>query len=457
MKNMRDYLKQVKVNKLLLEMLSDEARSNNVITEYPYGKQITRLQLFSKIVALGRYLDKFDEVVLQASNSINWIIMTYACLLYGKRIYLLDSEVDEEARANYLAGIEPDVYIYEKDLEDLMIWAEDTDSSVLSQFIIQENYNGEIVLFTSGTTGKPKGVIIDFKHIIENFAGIQENFRIDQMNCGLMISPFSHSMGWVMLGLSLFYGGDIAIVTEKGFIPQAIRKLNCSYMALPPVLINIISKVPECMNQMKEYRFIVSGSAGMPGDYYKKYHLQGIKLLNGYGMTECVSAIATGVVGEWDQLDGMKVLTNCDIRIAEDGEILVRGKTVCNKYLSGEPIMDDLGYYHTKDIGVLENERLRVLYRKDSVMLLPNGYKVNRTVLENKIMSIPEICECHVIPKEINGVMSLTAEVVMNEDSTFKGREQDLLSTINSKLEYFEKLTKVYMRDSLGLKGWKKS
>ena len=176
-------------------------------------------------------------------------------------------------------------------------------------------------------------------------------------------------------------------------------------------------------------RLIVSGGAALNAGYVEKYDRLGIKLLNGYGMTECSPTIA--VSREFNNVQGSAgtIMKHIDVKIADDGEILVAGPCVMLGYYKDEEatraaIQD--GYYHTGDIGYTDGKVLFVTGRKKNLIILDNGKNVAPEFIEDKIGKLPYVKESLVVPKKTGEKTSVLLAKIVVDEACFKEQGSSL-------------------------------
>ncbi|MGD8716951.1 MAG: AMP-binding protein, partial [Desulfobacterales bacterium] len=171
---------------------------------------------------------------------------------------------------------------------------------------------------------------------------------------------------------------------------------------------------------LERVRYGVCGAAPASPELFEFYNALGVPLREGYGQTESTGVIAIqrvdnprlGYVGE--------PLPGVDVRIAEDGEILAKGRNVFQGYyknpeLTTETIRD--GWLHTGDVGVLENGHLKILDRKKDIIITAGGKNITPAFIENKLKFSTYIQDAVVIGDRRK---FLTALVLIDEDNVTK-------------------------------------
>lgn len=407
------------------------------------------------------FLGNKKKVVICANNSVNWLGVFLSCILHGRELYAFHNDIKDDDLIARINVINPDILITNKtgllvgnstytlaidDLENI-INREAVDQTIESKTL------AHVILYTTGTTGVPKGVKLSLENIVYELMALQNSFRITDKDTILLASPFSHAMGFVMMLLALFFAKNAVVSTNQFETVNELLSHGADVVAIPPSLINILKKSDRFLQVASQMRFIISGGAIAP-DEKSRMELanKGINIVNGYGMTEAVAAIATENPYDNKQDDYLTPLCCCEIKLSPESEVLVRGKNVADCYLDGSPITDSDGWYHTNDLGLMRNGRVKILSRKDSIIVMSNGYKINIDNMENRICQVEGILDARVFIT--NGdVEQLCVEVLTDEKDP---NTHILLDRINCVLEYFEKVKILYVVKELKLNGGKK-
>jgi long-subunit acyl-CoA synthetase (AMP-forming) len=440
--------------KILTDILT---RADVPIAYFPSQKAYTVGDIARDAAVFNALTVGIDRIFIAAPNSYEWLVVYFACILSDKMLITADFLLNAEELNRRIAVSEPALVITGED-RGLTVPTLKTADLLKPDAVNAAKITGAaktdgyaFIQFTSGTTGVSKGVVIEARQIAANLVGMQALCRFLPDDRFLLSSAMSHPMGHIFMLLTLAYGGGLIILESSVFLPQATLQAGATLMVAPPVMLNSFRALPEMVERLKKFRYLLCAGAPLDKTAYEFYKAEGVRIVNGYGMTECVSGIA---MGGTDSTGKATPLFNCEIKLADDGEVLVRGACVCERYLSGAPICPD-GWYHTHDLGAFDADgRLTVTGRKDHLVVLQNGYKIALEPLEEKINRTPQVLDCIVRVTREGARDVIECDVVVKKE--FEGTAADLKNIINQSLDFYERIDKINIVEKLELKGGKK-
>lgn len=260
-----------------------------------------------------------------------------------------------------------------------------------------------LILFTSGTTGRAKGVIHTIGSVDAQIKALRVAWEWTEQDRLLLPLPLTHVHGLVTGLLSALSAGASVELTESRFDPDATWKKLTSgkftvFTAVPTVYGKLVNHFEKEMSVhqrasartgVRKLRLMISGSAPLPERLFNRWaEITGQALLERYGTTE------TGIVLS-NPLRGPRVpnlvgspLGNVDIKI-EGGELLVRGATLFRGYLNSPDAtlaaLQD-GWYHTGDQAMITPDGIKLLGRSHDILKV-GGYKVSALEVENAVLS----------------------------------------------------------------------
>ncbi len=376
-----------------------------------------------------------------------------------KLVFVADKDIFHKIESvKAKCAIELDVYSYEK-IEGVKQWLDILELGKANQQHNLQSYRDKIrpddlltLIYTSGTTGTPKGVMLTHGNLVSNFTQASKLYPAE-ITRALSFLPMSHIFErmviymYIYLGISIYYAqsmdtivADMQEVKPHCFttVPRLLEKVYDRIVAKGAGLTGAKKKIFDwslklglhyemdgangwlyelklkvarklVFSKWKEALggdiiAIVSGGAALQPRLARVFWAAGIKVLEGYGLTETSPVIAVNC----PQPDGTKfgtvgpVLEDVTVKIAADGEIMVKGPNVMKGYYNREDAtkeaFDADGYFHTGDIGELvENKYLRITDRKKEIFKTAGGKYIAPQTLENKFKESPLIEQIIVI------------------------------------------------------------
>jgi len=262
-----------------------------------------------------------------------------------------------------------------------------------------------LIIFTSGTSGERKGVMLSHQNIV--YDAYYNDVNVIVNGSLYQALPLYHVFGIVVALSFVMAGCPIFICSSLRYLPKDILALDFDNFVVVPALLPIIHK---CLKNkpLKQLRKIIVGGAGGAEKYYEDFNQLNTKLYFGYGMSETASCIAVDSDDCYLHDGSMKVLEGIEVKIDspnEDGvgEIICRGPIVTSGYYKmpekSSKLLRD-GWLHSGDLGTLKNNRLRIVGRIKNLLVLPNGENIAPEIIEQKILLIKGVKECIVTINE---------------------------------------------------------
>jgi long-chain acyl-CoA synthetase len=442
-----------------------------------YAELFTRVQFWSYALA-GRGILPGDRVLLWGANSAEWIACFWGILLRGAVVVPMDSTASPEfihrvikdagvklilrdRQQEELPGLPPSMVV--NDLRDLV--ATPSPSTEAGVYPGEGFTRGTIaeVLYTSGTTGEPRGVVLTHGNFLANLEplerGIDPYRKFERWLHPLRfvsLVPLSHVFGQIMtLFVPPLLGATV--VFEPSANPSEIirtvkRERATALIAVPRMLDALHSGIERDFESRGQTHWLkrsleraggekflrrawmfrgihrrfgwkfwafISGGAALSNDTEDFFKRLGYAVVQGYGMTETASLVSLNHPFRATQGSIGKVLPGHEFKLAHDGEILVRGENVSTAYWEkGAPQkapQENGGWLRTGDLGEMDAEgNLRFRGRKKNVIVTPAGLNVYPEDLEAVVKKQPAIRDCVVIPLDRGGNAEPCAVLLFN-------------------------------------------
>ena len=269
-----------------------------------------------------------------------------------------------------------------------------------------------LILYTSGTTGKPKGVVTTHGNVAAQIATLIEAWQWTAADRALLVLPLHHVHGFInVLGCALAAGASCEMlpqfepeaawdrlasgeITVFSAVPTIYHRLIASWEAAAPAVQRARS------DGARRARLMMSGSAALPRRTLERWReITGQTLLERYGMTELGMALANPLHG--DRRPGFvgTPLPGVDVRLV-DGELQVRSSSVFLEYWQRPRETQeafDEGWFRTGDVAAVEDGSYRLLGRRNVDIIKTGGYKVSALEIEDTLREHPAVADCAVI------------------------------------------------------------
>ncbi len=444
-------------------------RAGYRMARWTYGEIAALAFRFARELT-ARGIHKGDRIMLWGPNSAIWVAAFFGCANRGVISVPMDHAASADFAARVFQQVQAKLLVCSRDhaLPQVPTIFFDDLSSTLEAHPPTELPPEQItpedplqIVFTSGTTAEPKGVVITHGNVLSNVAPLENQIRpylkyerfVHPLRF-LNLLPLSHVFGQ-FLGMylpSLLRGTVFFQETLKpGEVIQTIRCERISVLvAVPRMLESLKEKIErdlEDSGQLKDFRTtylaaegkhflrrwwmfhrihrrfglkfwaFISGGAALERETEEFWSRLGFAVIQGYGLTETTSLISVNHPFKVGRGSIGKVLAGREVKLAPDGEILVRGGGVSSGYWSaGElrAVASDEGWYHTGDIGELDADgNLFFKGRKKDVIVTPAGMNVYPEDLEAVLKSEPDVKDAVVVPFAFNGNAEPCAVLIM--------------------------------------------
>ncbi len=285
------------------------------------------------------------------------------------------------------------------------------------------------ILYTRGTPGPPRGVMLTQRNLVANAVGVTDAVAAIADEIRLCVLPLSHIYARTCDLYSWIYRGTRLVLAESR---ETILR-DCQLAR--PTVINAVpyfyqkvadglrSAVPTADAEALRQAFggavkrCYCGGAGLAPELEEFFAERGLPVLSGYGLTEAAPVVTASTFDTYAAGTVGRPLPNLETRLADDGELLVRGPNVMQGYWHDDAATAAVlqeGWLHTGDLAEwAENGNLRIVGRKKEMIVLATGNKVAPTRIEQLLVGSPWIEQCCVIG---DGRKCLAALVVPNPD-----------------------------------------
>ncbi|MGB0627935.1 MAG: AMP-dependent synthetase/ligase [Candidatus Thalassarchaeaceae archaeon] len=285
------------------------------------------------------------------------------------------------------------------------------------------------LIYTSGTTGNPKGVMLTHDNWDAELSEVDEIITLNQGENYVSWLPLAHVFGqlvdnhlWCRSAIHMYVVDNALHVVDYAKkvqphlfigVPRIYEKIYSSLFSkfgsgalkvlsgLPGIGGFLKGKAREAVG-MSNVRFAVTGAAPINPDILKFFHKFGIPIYEGYGMTETTAGATLGH-GKANRIGSVgKPFSGTELKIADDGEILFRGRHIMKGYFGNEKAtaetMTDDGWLMSGDIGKIDDDGfVYITGRKKEIYVNSGGKNIAPLVIEETMKSIPEVSQCFLV------------------------------------------------------------
>lgn len=437
-------------------------------------------------MAISRVMEdlgmKGKHVAIIGTTTYQWIISYFGVVNSASVAVPIDAQLPADAICELLVRADVEMLIFDEIRADvatavktacpevkyiISMQAEQENDGILSWKELVEKYQGEYeteinpdqlctILFTSGTTGKSKGVMLSHRNLSDNATCLDMKIPVGTVSMTLL--PINHVYCLTMdIIKGMFIGATVCINDSIMHVQKNLKLFQPELVLLVPLVIeSIYAKLKAAGNLLPKkmiakqafggnLKTICSGGAYLDPDYVGKFAEYGITILQGYGMTECSPVISNNL--EWENKVGSvgKLLPNCEAKIVDE-EIWVKGSSVMMGYYkmpeeTAETLED--GWLKTGDLGYIDEDNfVYITGRKKNLIILANGENVSPEEIENQICKADLVKE--IIVREKDKVIQ--AEIFPDYEYAKKKRIHDIPAKLQEIIDEYNSSAPVYKR-----------
>jgi len=359
-----------------------------------------------------------NRIAILSSSNPQLVVTIHACWQMGCEIVLLNTRLSNEELAYQIEDAEPTHILVERDFQKRItlhktIPLEDLAEHSPIPIEVEEEWQLDrtmSIMYTSGTTGRPKGVRQTVLNHTTNATASAFNMGIQQDDIWLCTMPIFHISGLSILIRSVLYGMQVKLYSKFDLLPivEDLVNGNVTRMSVVSIMLEkILRELDERdVNVSPRLLTMLVGGGPVPSSYLERAMSRGIPVLQTYGMTETASQTATLAPEDAVRKLGSsgKPLFLSFIRIDQakkpfdEGEICIRGGHVTPGYIGRHaktPSQED-GWLYTGDIGYLDDEGFLFVIDRRSDLIISGGENIYPAEVENAILQHPLIQEAGV-------------------------------------------------------------
>ncbi len=385
----------------------------NMLTYQQYYRQVLITSQKLKDIDL-----KFgDKLAILAPNSLDYVVLLMALWYAGIVTVPISTRWPENVIEKSLENIHCNKLIFSEtlnyrsfskkirtmSLEELVSLKTTEDNNEDTEELSCEVNRNASIVFTSGSSGSPKAVLHTLGNHHFSALGSNQNIPVNPGDRWLLSLPLYHVGGLSIIVRSLLGGGAMVIHEENKLLDEVIENSEITHISLVSTQFRRLLQNKDAIKNLRNMKAILLGGGPVSDSSIQEAVDLDLPLFTSYGSTEMASQISTTLAGDtFDRLKTSGKLLPCrELKIAFDGEILVKGVTLGKGYLDNGKLVDlrdGEGWFHTGDIGRLDNKGyLNVLGRKDN-LFISGGENIQPEEIENILDELMEIETILVVP-----------------------------------------------------------
>ena len=446
-----------------VNLLTGRARltpEREALLEVETGRRFTYAELNDRanrcvnwLMALG--VGEGDRVSILAHNSVVYLDLFYGCAKIGAIFTPLNWRLAAPELAYILNDCTPSVLFVGPEFASL--WAEIAPAAAIPHLIPLADYESTLhkasatdpiphsafriphsappiphsalriphselphcILYTSGTTGKPKGAIIPQRQVLWNCINTVISWGLTEHDVSPVFTPMFHAGGLFAFLTPIFYVGGRIVLAKEFDVEESLRVIleeKCTVILGVPTLFQMWQKSPGYASaDFCHVRFFISGGAPCPPQLINQWREEkGVVFRQGYGLTEvgpncfsmtdAESAPKTGSVGKPIFHSEMKLVDEVGqpVAVGETGELCIKGPHVCSGYWRNEEataVSLVNGWFHTGDMARMDEDGFYTIVGRFKDMLISGGENVYAAEVEAVFREHPAVAEAALIGK----------------------------------------------------------
>lgn len=433
-----------------------------------FGQVVSDVEQLAK--ALYQLGLKDQHIILYGENCYEWLLLDLAIMGYTGVAVPIDKEWTEFDVEHVKNVLSIGAVFYSNKTEETAkkIFLKDGIPCISMEMVntlIEKQKNSNItlseqtnmeqtvqILFTSGTTDTPKIIPLTQHNLFANWSTLYKRTPMEANDRSYLFLPLNHVYSGVANFLySIISGMELYLCSDlKGIITELVEVKPTVVCMVPLILYRIYeARTETLMDCLRQIRFLYCGGSFTEPSIKQFFIKEGVNLIEAYGTTETASVIALERLGDENRLSNGVVFENLDVKIKNKdkegyGEVLVKGESRTKGYLNdpnSDQFFDKEGYYHTGDIGKLDETRhLYLKGRAPRLIITANGKNVYADEIEQLILQQNDMKKVKVYEENGKIAAAIVSDRPEREVRTY-------VDEINKKLPHYKNIQILYVKE----------
>ena len=469
--------------------LKEEEGKDRAFTNLQFNERVNRMA--DALLGLG--VEKGDRVATLLLNSSEFLEILFSCAKIGAIIVPINFRLAVPELSYILDDAAPAVVFYSSDFYEkveslksintkIPAWFKHGDEEILDDRSISDliarasideppgvddviEYDPLLILYTSGTTGDPKGAVLSHRAITFDAIHNLINYGLNDTFKSLVSTPLFHIGSLAASTTPVIYAGGSLVLKRFFNASEVIRLITTekiNYMFTVPVVYQMMTEAVEWPEaDFSHVHYFFSGGAPMPVSLIKKYQSEkGVSFAQGYGMTEACQITAlplsdsiqkAGSVGKEGFHITLRIVDDDDRDVppGDTGEVVIQGPNLFSGYWqrpeeTGQVFAD--GWFHTGDMGHRDEDGYIFLVGRKVEMIISSGVNIYPMEVERAIQAQPEVAEAAAvgIPDSRRGEV-VAAYVLLEKGASLS--EEELVKRLTGRIASFKIPKKIFFVD----------
>lgn len=391
---------------------------------YTYGEINTQAENIASYLYHQLNIRKGDRVGILAKNCIENIYLFAAAQKLGVILVPLNYRLTEYELSQLIVNAELSILLTSNEFEGKKLPCTQMSLAELGNIDSVEtiphfSYSSKepiFILYTSGSTGVPKGVLYTHQMLYWNSINTSVSLGVNSDCCALVCMPPFHTGGWNVLLTPVLHHGGHVVLTEKFDSSQclpALEDYNCNQFMAVPTMLKMMAAEPSFVEiELPKLPYIIVGGEAMSIDLIKEYEARNISIRQGFGMTEAGPNLTSlhhdqsmnkiGSIGKPNMYVNVKLIDEIgnEVGSGELGELCFSGPVVMSAYWKSEEATNEAlvdGWLLSGDIAMIDSEGYLYIKDRKKNMFISGGENVYPAEIEKELLKHDAIAEVVVV------------------------------------------------------------